>query len=587
MAEELSQKIQKLEKVNRQLHARVGMLEQQIDSLIHEKDACKCELQEERAQHAVTKEKLADLVHAVNHADERHRAMLRREFGSSSERLLGQQEFLESCLDELDPDTRQYLEDLRKAQAEAEEAIAVAEESDATDSEAGAGEQVVDGGEGEKDTPSDKQQSAEKSSGHKRPQNSGGRKPLPEDYPHVQTHYIPERDHPALKGALLSEEIGRRIIKRMVITPIQVSVNEIDCPIVKLHFPGGIQTQQTITPPSVLGNGQADDSVLIHSACDKVLDHLPAYRQSKRFSRIGIDIHRSKLARWHIALAAFLVCIADAIFAEIIEESVIGIDDTVHRLVDTELHRCKQGRLWAVTGVKDVYYLFSETREGKWISHLLGDYQGAIMGDAYSGHGVLLSREQIIALYCWAHVRRKFFESPDSQQRTQALYLIGQLYEIEEEIADQPPDQKVRPRTQKAGPILAQLKQLLEAWQEDKRILPKSSLGTAVSYAIKLWDGLKAYLTIGEAPIDNNRTERAIRPNAMHRKNSLFSASVKGAKAYATLSTIIQSACNHDLNPEEYLADVIESLHFGRLTPAELTPARYAARMAERVKVNA
>jgi len=69
-----------------------------------------------------------------------------------------------------------------------------------------------------------------------------------------------------------------------------------------------------------------------------------------------------------------------------------------------------------------------------------------------------------------------------------------------------------------------------------------------------------------------------VRPNALHRKNSLFSASVEGAEAYATLSTVIQSACLHGLNPERYLADVIDDLHFRRRAPSELTPARYAAR---------
>ena len=70
-----------------------------------------------------------------------------------------------------------------------------------------------------------------------------------------------------------------------------------------LTYPNGVRTQQTIAPPSVLGNGQADDSVLIHSACDTVLDSLPSYRQSLRFERMGLPIHRAKLCRWHMALA--------------------------------------------------------------------------------------------------------------------------------------------------------------------------------------------------------------------------------------------------------------------------------------------
>ncbi len=87
------------------------------------------------------------------------------------------------------------------------------------------------------------------------------------------------------------------------------------------------------------------------------------------------------------------------------------------------------------------------------------------------------------------------------------------------------------------------------------------------AYALNHWDGLLAYLTIGHAPIDNNRTERAMRPNALHRKDSLFSASVKGAEAYATLSTIIHTANHLGLNPEQYLNDILDDVHFRRRRP--------------------
>ena len=44
------------------------------------------------------------------------------------------------------------------------------------------------------------------------------------------------------------------------------------------------------------------------------------------------------------------------------------------------------------------------------------------------------------------------------------------------------------------------------------------------------------------------------------------------------LSTIEARPRLCGLNPERYLADVIDDLHFLRRTPSELTPVRYAAR---------
>ena len=62
-------------------------------------------------------------------------------------------------------------------------------------------------------------------------------------------------------------------------------------------------------------------------------------------------------------------------------------------------------------------------------------------------------------------------------------------------------------------------------------MLPKSGIGRAVSYALKLWAGLERYLTIGVAAVDNNHGERSMRTVAMHRKNSMFSASEAGPRA--------------------------------------------------------
>ena len=413
-----------LESVVRHLRAETGGLKAQVEKLNHTLAATREELKEERAQHRVTKQRLAELIHAIEHADQRYRAMTRREFGASSERLVGQQSFMVECLDALDPDAQ---EAQRALQAARDQAIGcLGGETTAAATDAGA-------------TPDAAIDGAERPSTRKRPPKTGGRKPLPENLPHRQLTYIPPDDHPFLQNIRAHTVIGSRVIQRMSLAPMRVVVDQITCPVMTLTYPNGVRTQQTIAPPSVLGNGQADDSVLIHSACDKVLDYLPSYRQSLRFERMGLPIHRAKLCRWHMALANALEDVAGAIFQEIITEAVVGIDDTIHRLLDAELRRCKNGRLWAVTGGKDVFYLFSETREGKWISELLGDYTGGVMGDAYSGHNVLLERQHIIALYCWAHVRRKFFEAEESVKRRQALHLIGQLYLIERDLTDASP----------------------------------------------------------------------------------------------------------------------------------------------------
>ena len=77
-----------------------------------------------------------------------------------------------------------------------------------------------------------------------------------------------------------------------------------------------------------------------------------------------------------------------------------------------------------------------------------------------------------------------------------------------------------------------------------------------------------------------------MRPNALHRKNSLFSASRAGAEAYATLLTVTQTAWMHSLDPSAYLLDVINRMHHAdpNASVNHLTPSAYAAEGRCRVK---
>ena len=587
MLDEKDAKIRRLERLVRKQAAEIGQLKATVARLEHdnarlrierdearaerdaaraERDAsraelksCRTELEQTKRQLADVKTSLADLLRAVDHSGERLRALVRREFGASSERILCDDGYLPEVLEVL------------REEGLVEEEVTPAEPAEAATAEP------------EPPAPAPEPPARSR---RRRPANAGGRNPLPEGYERRELSYDPPPDHPALRGMKSSEIIGTTVCERWHVGKPELHVLQITCPVARITSPSGRRWQETLDPPSVIPRSQASDAFLVRSAVDKVVDHLPAHRQEQRLARIDAPIARSKLCRWHMALGDFLQPLTDAIFDEILAEPVVGIDDTVHRLVVPDRHSCKHGRLWAVAGQSGIFYQFTETREGKWIDALLADYRGLVMGDAYAGHNQLLGRDDIIALFCWAHVRRKFFDAADKRRRKHMLDRIGQLYDIEAEIDGLSSAERVRERRARARPVLARIRELLDAWDADPKILPKSGIGKATTYALKLWDGLVRYVDVGEAPIDNNRVERGMRPNALHRKNSLFSASVGGANAYATILTVTQSALLHDLNPEAYLNDAIENIHYDRLPLTQLTPRAYARRGAAGVKLS-
>ena len=91
-------------------------------------------------------------------------------------------------------------------------------------------------------------------------------------------------------------------------------------------------------------------------------------------------------------------------------------------------------------------------------------------------------------------------------------------------------------------------------------VLPKSDLGKAVAYTLKIWQKLGVYLSDGNISIDNNKTENAIRPLALGRKNFLFFGGPRGASAAMAWYSLIYSAVANKLDVIAYLSFVLKKL---------------------------
>ena len=157
-----------------------------------------------------------------------------------------------------------------------------------------------------------------------------------------------------------------------------------------------------------------------------------------------------------------------------------------------------------------------------------------------------------------AHVRRKFFDeykSNSSPIAKEALVKIGELFEIEREIAGKPPSQRQAVRMEKAKAKL----DALAAWMDAQLqlISGKGDLAKAIRYARSRWEALTCYCADGRLEISNNAAENAVRPISLGRKNWLFAGSDTGGERAAIFYTLIRSAKMNGLEPEAYLRDVL------------------------------
>ena len=149
---------------------------------------------------------------------------------------------------------------------------------------------------------------------------------------------------------------------------------------------------------------------------------------------------------------------------------------------------------------------------------------------------------------------------------------IGELYAIEALINGENAERRAAVRREQARPLLAELKRYLQ--EQRRRLSAKTNLAKAINYALGRWEGLCLYTADGRIGIDNNPAERVLRGIAITRKNYLFLGSEAGGERAAIIYTVLETAKLNGLDPEAYLANIIDRMAKGhpanRLT--ELLP---------------
>ena len=95
-------------------------------------------------------------------------------------------------------------------------------------------------------------------------------------------------------------------------------------------------------------------------------------------------------------------------------------------------------------------------------------------------------------------------------------------------------------------------------------------MAEAIRYALRHWQGLVLFLDDGRLELDTNTVERAIRPIALGRKNSLFAGSDGGARCWAVVASLVATAKLNGVEPLAWLTDVLERMVSGRTRAHEL-----------------
>lgn len=284
---------------------------------------------------------------------------------------------------------------------------------------------------------------------------------------------------------------------------------------------------------------------------------------------MGLTLSRQTIANWMIYGAdRWLNVLYDRMHHLLLKLDILNADETVLQVLrEPGRPATSNSYLWLYRTGKEgppiILYDYQETRAGENPKKFLNGFKGYLTVDGYAGYHKV---PDVTLVGCWAHARRGFSDvlkslpanSMKPVTATEGLNFCNQLYAIERKLKELSPEERFKERLKQSKPILDAFLSWLKI--QEQKVLPKSGLGKAITYCLNQWDKLVAVLEDGRLEIDNNRSERAIKPVVIGRKNWLFANTPRGARASAIIYSIVETAKANGLNPYYYLRYLLEQL---------------------------
>ncbi|MGB0903059.1 IS66 family transposase [Halocynthiibacter sp.] len=426
----------------------------------------------------------------------------------------------------------------------------------------------------------------------KPPRTPRTRKPFPKDLKRTEQRITPGEQCADCGGAF--RELGADVTEELEYVPGHYVVKDIIRP--RMACTCCEQVVQAEMPSRVIPKCFVGPALMAHILVSKYGYHLPLYRQSQMFANQGIELSASLLSQWVGKCCPLLERLSNAIRDHVFAGKAIFMDDTTVKLLQKGKGRGqnkpKTARLWVYARDEEpwgsseppaVWYQFSISRGAEHPSKHLKDRKCFAHADAYAGYNDAYSTGRIKEMACMVHVRREFvkvFDSYKLPMAAEAVTRIKELYRIEGLARHKTPEERVALRQEFAKPVFDEL----EVWLRERlgRVSGKSPMAKAIRYALKRLPKARPYLEHGFLELDNNTAERAVRPVTLGRKNYLFMGSEAGGDAAAVAYSLIETAKMNGVNPEAWLAWVLERIQDHPATRMEeLLPWAYQAKIEQ------
>ena len=351
------------------------------------------------------------------------------------------------------------------------------------------------------------------------------------------------------------------------------------------------ETIYTAKLPEKFGDKKYDNSFITMLMLNKYFMSVPFYRQENLQKYLGVPLPSSTQYELIDSNRDVFEKLYDAFCFDAAQGLGFSIDDTPAKILE-QISKSKKGdekRSCYTTGIVSVHedghityvYVTDKNPAGKSVVPFFelreeGLELPYIMSDALSANiPKNICKDLYILCFCLIHARRQFYELPNGYDdlADTVIELIGKIYDNEKNAKLLDPEERLKYRQENSQPIMNQLKDFLDS--QEFEFEPNGVAGKAVNYILKRWTELTQFLRYKNVPLDTNIVERALKLIIQQRKSSMFYKTLKGAQLASFIQTMIYSAAQNDINPYEYVLNILNYKKEVMLAPKQWLPWNY------------
>ena len=330
---------------------------------------------------------------------------------------------------------------------------------------------------------------------------------------------------------------------------------------------------QAKAPKHCMGKCKADASMLAWIIYEHLVKHVTLGEIENDLKSMGLNIAHSTLCHWLELAADRLEPLDEPLHNEIVTSGDFHGDESTLQLKDVKVD-AKENETDMHYYVRWIYdfiapgsgltqYWFYD--QGRRTQEAVEEYvkgivektyfhsDGAKMYEIFNAAGI------IMRVACAVHVRRPFWKLKGTSEDAElivyhfdTIFRKERKWNLEKGMTNEKRRQR---RLEEVAPILHEIKNILDRMEKELDKETEPDLVRAVKFAQKEYPQLLRYLDDGKLAFSNNICELQMRQIAIYRNNSFFLGSVKSAKRFARLISLVQSAKNCKRNVQKYFHD--------------------------------